>query len=243
MRRHSIYCAQNGLGRLIGPCLQTKKNSDTLFILGSGTNINNITEKQWEFIRSKDSLAFNNFPVHPHVPTFYLYQSDIIINEILDMRSDYSDVTFLIRSTPESHHGTILDYPLPDSINNSINKFLVSEFAIPTKCRMSPLELISFFEAAGMLLHGSLATMLPKLRISVSLCLSWAYQMGYKQIILCGCDLINGNHFWDSIEYANSNVWSIPGSREALKSFDPKITLGLTKRISSTVYEELQIPF
>src|SRR5690554_5249502 len=51
--------------------LITYKNSNILFILGSGPSINEITEDQWTHISACDSIGFNWFLVHSHVPTYY----------------------------------------------------------------------------------------------------------------------------------------------------------------------------
>ena len=47
------------------------KKSDTIFILGSGTTINEISEAQWKHVAKHDSAAINWWPLHPFVPTYY----------------------------------------------------------------------------------------------------------------------------------------------------------------------------
>ena len=49
------------------------KNSDTLFILGSGESINSI--KIWDKIRKHDSVGFNYFIFNDFVPNFYIFES------------------------------------------------------------------------------------------------------------------------------------------------------------------------
>ena len=47
------------------------KKNDTIFVLGGSETINNITEKQWNFIAKHDSIGINWWPVHEFIPTYY----------------------------------------------------------------------------------------------------------------------------------------------------------------------------
>ena len=59
--------------RFIKSNIFKNKNSDTLFILGSGESINSI--KIWDKIRSHDSVGFNYFIFNNFVPSFYILES------------------------------------------------------------------------------------------------------------------------------------------------------------------------
>ena len=59
--------------RFIKSNIFKNKNSDTLFILGSGESINSI--KIWDKIRSHDSIGFNYFIFNNFVPSFYILES------------------------------------------------------------------------------------------------------------------------------------------------------------------------
>ena len=51
------------------------KKSDICFILGTGSSINNISEKEWDVISKHDSWTLNNWIYHPFfVPDFYFVQ-------------------------------------------------------------------------------------------------------------------------------------------------------------------------
>ena len=53
------------------------KKSDTLFILGSGSTINKISDKQWGKIDDHDSIGFNFWLVHDFVPDFFKFELDL----------------------------------------------------------------------------------------------------------------------------------------------------------------------
>ena len=51
--------------------LSSYKQSDTLFILGSGGSIATCSDKQWETIGKHDSIGFNFWLLHEFVPTYF----------------------------------------------------------------------------------------------------------------------------------------------------------------------------
>ena len=80
MRLHQRYQlrTQSALARMVAqrtglPVLETLdlsqiKTSDTVFVLGSGWSINEITEQRWKVIGRHDTIALNFWLVHPFVP-------------------------------------------------------------------------------------------------------------------------------------------------------------------------------
>ncbi len=55
-------------------CIKNYKKSDTIFILGSGSSVNDLTEENWTVINSHDSIGFNFWLIHEFVPTFYFIE-------------------------------------------------------------------------------------------------------------------------------------------------------------------------
>src|SRR5262249_36622754 len=64
-----------GITRLSWVDLSQHRRSETLFILGSGPSINQISEERWRFIASHDSVGVNMWLYHRFVPTFYVVES------------------------------------------------------------------------------------------------------------------------------------------------------------------------
>lgn len=55
--------------------LEPKEEVDTLFILGSGSSIRDLTAANFDQIRSQRSVGINNWGIHSFVPDFYALES------------------------------------------------------------------------------------------------------------------------------------------------------------------------
>lgn len=68
LRRKSVLA--HAASKLTGlPLLETlelrsAKTSDTVFVLGSGSSVNNISDRKWEAVSRHDSIALNFWLVH-----------------------------------------------------------------------------------------------------------------------------------------------------------------------------------
>ena len=51
--------------------LKKHKTSNTIYILGSGPSILNISKEEWAHIQNHDSIGFNHWYAHGYEPTFY----------------------------------------------------------------------------------------------------------------------------------------------------------------------------
>lgn len=51
--------------------IRGSKNSDTLFILGSGSSVNSLTDQQWEEISANVSVGVNHWTIHRFIPDIY----------------------------------------------------------------------------------------------------------------------------------------------------------------------------
>ena len=68
------------------------KGSDVAVFLGSGSSINNITNRQWKTMSKLDTWTVNNWVYHPFIPKFYhleikKYNSELFKNR-MRMRGD-----------------------------------------------------------------------------------------------------------------------------------------------------------
>lgn len=180
------------------------KKSDTLFILGSGPSINAINTDQWDEIKSHDSLGFNFWFVHEFIPTFYFLQftssielRDSIVSALSDKYEGYRNVPFILRGNYFAESGLILR----DNEKELLKKFqlfYLKEYPIHSKVEMDIDVISKALELQGMMKFNEIASFTPKLRSSITLLILWAYQMGYKKIVLCGVDMNVGvTHFWD----------------------------------------------
>src|SRR5438105_10010101 len=65
---------RSGVRRLNEVDLHAYKRSNTLFVLGSGASVNEISPERWKVIARHDSVGFNFWLVHPFVPTYYFLE-------------------------------------------------------------------------------------------------------------------------------------------------------------------------
>jgi len=180
----------------------SRKQSDTIFILGSGSSINELSNGQWQEISDKDSFGFNYWLVHWHVPTFYLIEysryeyNRKIFEKVLarkQRKKKYSNVPFFISSrarkrglhprfTPElfTDDPKIFYFPFPKVLNVPNNDvFRRSDFS----------EVAFDLEKRSIMYRGILSNVL-----------GLSCQMGYKTIVLLGVDLKHNRYFYDGNE-------------------------------------------
>ena len=61
--------------RVVDSLLESKQQADTLFVLGSGASIRDLTPANFDEIRVQRSVGINNWGIHPFVPDFYAMES------------------------------------------------------------------------------------------------------------------------------------------------------------------------
>lgn len=199
-------------GEVLGENIKEYKKSDTIFILGSGPSINDITDKQWEDIKSHDSIGFNYWLVHDHVPDMFMFQlsGQNMLDAIKNEHHRYSDKPFIIRGSEFSKSGSdALKNECEFLENNPV--FYLREYPVSSKCSIDPDLLIRYMSAMGYMNYGQVSSFIPKWRGTLGLLISLAYQMGYKRIVLCGVDMDGSDHFWDYEPYSlREKKYSLP---------------------------------
>lgn len=168
------------------------KTSDTLFILGSGPSINEITDKQWEHIASCDSIGFNWFLVHPFIPTYYHV-------ELVEPHVSLFQKCYQAKPTRFKEIPFIVNFlHLPESLRPTIGSLFQNVFvSVPKRFNGATEQELSEilrhyyfyrdFESEGFLLHY---------RASLSLMITFGILLGYKKIVLAGVDLNNNDYFF-----------------------------------------------
>ncbi len=198
MWESSKWAVENWHGQILNNDFLKYKKSDTIFILGSGPSINDITQQQWDVIARHDSIGFNWWFVHDFVPSFYMFQSanDRMLNILRDKHHQYSKVPFLLRGSAfASGKFDFTDERLNLLKNQPV--YFINEYPIAARCSIEPKLLYRYMEALGLLTPGRISKFIPKWRSSLGLIISLSFQMGYKKIVLCGADMQQSDHFWD----------------------------------------------
>lgn len=176
-----------------------KKKSDTIFILGTGRSIDEITNKQWNFIKKHDSLALNLFPFCDFIPNIYMFEhirdKKARNNWLSIIKKYYNHKPYLILTSNYSLNliETNSEYL---EMKKILNKKLFN------KLRFYPIYFARHYSIHTFYFSRFLSKLLPKsyllhVRGSISVAIDFAVKMKYKNIVLCGIDLDNRGHFYD----------------------------------------------
>ena len=201
-----------------------KKKSDTLFILGTGPSINDLTEIDWKDIALHDSIGLNYWLYHPFVPTFYhfetfkspfkegsdeTYYSHLL--KWLDRKRDYRNVCWFFNRTL-----------LVKEAGLSIREVAAHVYRFGIRADSFLYKGVSGFEKACQSLDptafAKTAQALSDPHIhpkaaSLGVVLSIAFTMGYKQIVLLGVDLTDPRYFWSEWDLPDVHLRVNPGSQ------------------------------
>lgn len=197
------------------------KKSDTVFVLGSGWSINEISDERWGVIAGHDTFALNFWPVHPFVPKVHLFENIFSENSsdmeqfeamfnafqgLLRRRADaYRNVTKIISELqPLNKRQLIFDIP------QDFRRKLYLGYSVAIVARNEP-ELVAGFRYLSR--QGVFAS---DVHIpwhfnyggSVTKAMSLAVRMGYRSIVLCGVDLGKADCFYhDAARYPQACNW------------------------------------
>lgn len=131
------------------------------------------------------------------------------------------------------------------------NVFFMNEYPIHSKFEGDIDELIEYISNIGLLDFGRIAKFTPKLRGTLGLLICLGYQMGYKKIILCGIDMHDSSHFYDTGKYSTlsqdfflpepgvSNILTMEDrehSRNTVSDYVAKISHFMTNEGTSSLF-------
>jgi hypothetical protein len=202
--------SQKGIGpRITDFPLSDHKTSDTLFIMGSGSSINDISDKQWDHIKEHDSVGFNKWPVHDHIPTYHVFE--IRIEEenkenrdkywkLLNKRKkEYQNIPIILKDTAavsdkmEPHH-------LPEWLVGAVIISCDTNFD-----RAAPLNgnaeqnkrVLKYLKEKGHFDQNININILYRKRGTVSYLIHFGVVLGYENIVLCGIDMVDSRYFFN----------------------------------------------
>lgn len=180
-----------------------QKTSDTLFLLGSGSSINELTDEHWATIGAEDTLGFNFWPIHEHIPTYYFFE---LPRDELDHREkiyqlleycaeDYTNVPIFFKDLSR----TIEDLEMnrvPESLKDHI--YMSPKVGIPwNPDDKSSLERsISYLNRLGYFDERDRVEMNFQKRGSLTHHVLLAAMLGYEDIVLLGVDLVDYKYFY-----------------------------------------------
>jgi hypothetical protein len=182
---------------------ETVKRSDTLFILASGSSINELTDQDWKLIATHDSLGFNFWPIHPFAPTYYFYETCVyeeraalLAARLRTRREEYS------RTVPLSWIGRWLQMNRPREPFD--DDFVARTYFYPAHQlpSNSPSVIAAALRIWGKRARGRLGnwndTGILNHRSTADAAICFGYLCGYRRLVLLGVDLGNSRYFWET---------------------------------------------
>lgn len=176
------------------------KSSDTLYILGSGLSVLDLSESDWKEIKKHDTFGFNTWIFHGFVPTFFGVEPmgndgvfERYIKILTDKKDEYENTPIFIQYQHLKMRGRSFDQEgihkknlwynapyMPNTTNPKVLRDMMSNWINTNHSDFSEV-----FHYAG----------------SLSYAVNMGYIMGYKKIVLLGVDLNSSEYY-----YSGENV-------------------------------------
>jgi hypothetical protein len=192
---------EDGKWLTIDECMD-KKTSDTLFIMGSGPSINSMSQEQWAEIGKADVLGMNYWMLHELVPDYYMFEMphpndeetyNGFINNLKIKREQYKDVLFILKQGKAGMRNSSV---LKKALNREIYTLFNPVMPVFTEDKVG--QAIRFVNRKKST-HSSSSKNIMEIfskRASLYTAILFAYNLGYKKIVLCGVDLVNSDYFF-----------------------------------------------
>lgn len=180
--------------------IRAKKQSDTLYILGSGGSINRLTDQQWQDISSGDSFGINHWLLHSFVPTYYAFENSkpesraIYFNNFAKVWDRYANTLMLYKDGPR---GKKRFHMVPESFRDRF--YLLDNPSLPI-LSVSQIDLAMRFLRRLLKWNRRRKKLtLFRKRASLLTIVEFGLAAGYRNIVLCGVDLNTSEFFYDAI--------------------------------------------
>lgn len=186
--------------------ISARKQSNIVFVLGSGSSVNDLTDADWAVIGRHDSIGFNHWFIQDFVPTFYFVE---LSTESL--AEDRYLVDLLCRRLPDLDEMPIIAeckcWLRTDGVAMNLPRQLRSHlyFYAPYYLRTTSVDVVAWIlhRCRSLWRLGScdLRAMVHH-RATLSALVLFAFLAGYEEIVLVGVDLNDSSYFWE----ANSDL-------------------------------------
>ena len=180
--------------RLINKYVDTKKKSDTVFILGSGESINELQQQDWDYIKQHNIIGLNYSFVHPVIPDYHLMEM-IPLKEMQEFfckitSERYKDVDmfFQYKHVLKSKFN-LKKYSNPDRMYVHVPHLYPTIYSEVLERYFLELKNPRKLDFSHLVHHNS----------HIGCAVMFAQTLGYKKIVMLGIDLNGGDYFSDSI--------------------------------------------
>lgn len=181
---------------------QWRPTTETLFVLGSGSSINDLSERDFQYIDDSDSIGFNFWPIHAFVPSIYTVEAidtatlpelrkPILekLAKVVFERDDYIDVPKFLTDYEKSRRATW--DRMPDAWKEST--FVYPTVPIFARSEEETRRAIRLLQDMGLF---DQTDVLLKYRATLSLMVTFGIVHKYRRIVLCGVDITDPRYFW-----------------------------------------------
>ena len=201
-----------------------RKENSTLFLLGSGESVEEVTADQWDFVGRSTSVGINSWAVHDFVPDAYSFE------EVKDGGyTDVSSTLSVLLSRPEvlSHRPRIVmlrpHASTPASRVVDIPSDLRSEVRLYGRTTLFTRDAKNLPQDLERVLISMVRNKVPAgisldAGMSVSRLISLGARAGFQRIVLVGVDLNSPRYFFD----VNTEYWD----RRKVAPFNPWLNRG-----------------
>jgi len=202
---------QHGIRLLTDLDLAGLKRSETIFILGSGPSVNELTSEDWAHVAQHDSAGFNFWTIHDVVPTYYFFEVPSSGREhdwprmlkLLENRQvAYADVPLIFQYQSIDQLAAYTTTQYQDSrtalaeLVARFDLYLQAPYHVPvTSPQLLKLALL-IWRLTGAYTSGDFKRIIHH-RASLSSVIIFAILAGYTEIVLIGIDLTSNQYFWE----------------------------------------------
>lgn len=176
--------------------LSRHRSGTTLFILGSGSSINRMTDEQWQTVRAHDSMGVSFWPLHEFVPTYLCLEGPpddraAALYGLLEARADeYRDVPIIAKGGAQRFDEDRFPPALRD------NLYYSRQMIVPARDEAEFRRSLRWLKALRLLDPQRELDEVPMTRSSLTYTLFIAIAMGYRTVVLCGIDLKSTGYFY-----------------------------------------------
>ncbi|HPZ10415.1 MAG TPA: hypothetical protein PL110_20160 [Candidatus Eremiobacteraeota bacterium] len=216
------------------------KKSDRIFLLASGSTVNDLTPQDWEHIGKYDSIGFNHWLIHDFIPTYYFFEA--IGGTYLDRHNEQERsssfniwLTWLkYREEAYAKVPFICDYKvwydytvdfkdLPEKFRDNLYLYAAHGFRATSVSFIKLVLLFCLYMDYFKLFNYN---WIIKHRATINGLITFAMLAGYKEIIIIGADLKSKDYFWE-VNPESYNSCPLPNKGEPEKhhsTYDVKIS-------------------
>jgi len=208
------FAEQSGvsLAQVFKAPILTSPTTKNLFILGSGSSVNEMTREQFQHVARHESIGINFWFFHDFVPNLFSFdagrakpseqeqgkRSLVTLGRLFNRTSVLAARPKVLYLRPHASDEDFL-FPISEDLQSGAwvsgraNMLSLTEAALETDIRVMLRRLTR---------HALPAAVLPDNGSSVVRLVFLGLSQGYRHIVLCGVDLDSRPHFWMNDDYA-----------------------------------------